>query len=153
MNKEEYFDDDYVIKNELYESFHDLIICPICKKIFKNPLMCPECMESFCEKCIEDKLRCKKCKKKIQYKESITKNQLLSGLSYKCKNCLKDINKNEINAHLESNCIHKEEEKKTLKEMFTTKKKLKRISEEEMEIRLKNNEKIYIFKSSNLIII
>ena len=142
-----YFLDDCIVKNEIYNSLKNFIICPKCKNIFKNPLICSKCSTSFCEKCINDKSRCENCfQENIEFKESKSKNELLSSLKYKCKNCLEEVNKSDIITHLQSNCQNKKEER-TLHEIYTTKKELKRLSQKEMNKKLDNNEKIYVLKS------
>lgn len=148
MNKEEYFTEDSLIKNEVYNSIKPLVTCPKCHNLFKNPLICSKCSTSFCENCIENKSKCDNCPNEdIEYKESKIKNQLLSTLKYKCNNCLEEVIQSDIKAHLESNC-EKIERTKTLGEIFTTKKELIRIPPEIIEKKMKNNEPIYTLKSN-----
>lgn len=150
MKKEDYFSDDSLVKNSLYNSIKNVITCPKCEKIYKNPLMCSNCSETFCEKCIDNKSQCGKCSKNnIEFKENLSKKQLLSTLTYKCKNCLEEVLQKNINSHLKLNCEYKEkrEAEKTLKEIYTTKKELKRLTQEQVEKRMKKKEKVFILKS------
>lgn len=119
MKKEEYFSDDCIVENSLFKSLKELLICPLCKNIFKEPLMCSECQGVFCEKCLDNYLSGKVCPNKChnnKFSKSISKNELLSKIKYKCKNCKKEVMQSDINSHLESNCQPKTqiERKKTL---------------------------------------
>ena len=145
-----YFSEDCLVKNDLYNTVKDLIICQKCNKIYKNPLMCSNCEETFCQKCINNKSKCGKCSQEnIIYKENIEKKQILSNLKYKCKNCLEEINQKDINSHLKLNCEHKEKEiRKTLHEIYTTKKTFKKLSQKEVKKLTDKNEKIYIIKGN-----
>ena len=151
----EYFSEDCLVKNDLYNTVKDLIICPKCKNIFLNPLMCSNCGETFCEKCINNKSKCEKCSKdNIIFKESLAKKQILSSLTYKCKNCFEEITQRDINSHLKLNCEHKEKEiMKTLHEIYTTKKTLKKLSNKEIQKIIDKNGKIYVIKGNFLNII
>lgn len=152
MNKNDYFSEDCIVKDQIYNSIKQSIICPICQNIFQNPLICSNCSTSFCQKCIKNKTKCENCSKEnAQYKESISKNQLLSSLKYKCRNCLEEVNRKDIEEHLKSNCQNnREEKKKTLHEQYTSKKELKRFSAKELEKKLDKNEQIYILKSKKI---
>ena len=141
--EKEYFNEDCLIRDEVFNSIKQYITCPKCNNIYKNPLLCSSCSACYCEQCIEDKSKCDNChNSNIEYRKNISKCQLLSRLKYRCNNCSNEVYQNDILAHLESNC-----HKKTLKEMFTTKKELKRLSMEEVEER-KENEPIYSIRSN-----
>jgi len=137
LEKDEYFDEDSPIEDQLYLSLKDLLICPYCHKLLKNPFMCSKCQKNYCKKCLEEYSKMKKCpndNKESEFKHSIMINEMLSKLKYKCKNCKKEIIQSDIKAHLESNCEHVEvERKKTLSEEIHTEKKLIKIPKEEME--------------------
>ena len=113
--------------------------------------MCTNCGSTFCENCIINKSKCESCnEKKIEYKENISKNELLSKISYKCKNCFQEVFKSDIDYHLSINCQHKEkEEVKTLKELYETKKELTRIGLEELKQKMKKKEKIYCINGNS----
>ena len=136
LNKNEYFTDDCIIKDSIYLSLKDLITCPLCQKILKNPYMCNKCQKSFCKKCLEENSNFKICpndKEETQIVHSVLADGMLSKLKYKCKNCLKEVIQSDINAHLEDNCEHIEiEHKKTLAEEIHTKKTLIKLSVKDM---------------------
>ena len=115
MNKEDYFSDDCIVEDPLFLAIKSLIFCPLCKKIFKEPMMCSICQQVFCKKCIEDDLNKKTCPNKCincNFYKSISKNEIISKIKYKCKNCKRT---------------------KTLGELYTNKKTLEKLSKEEMK--------------------
>ncbi len=136
MKKEDYFSDDCIIKNELFISLKDLLTCPLCKNIYKDPLICSGCQNVFCQKCLENYSKESNCPnncKNNKFSKSILKNELLSKIKYKCKNCKEEVEKNNIKAHLELNCQKKDDKKeKTLAQIFQTKKTLTKLSPKEM---------------------
>ena len=136
LSKEEYFTDDCIIKDSLYISLKDLIICPLCCKLLKNPYMCVKCQKSYCKKCLEENSNLKTCpndKEESQFIHSVFAEDMLSKLKYKCKNCLKEVIQSDIKAHLEENCEHIEERKeKSLAEIIKTKKQIIKLSKEQM---------------------
>ena len=150
LDKEDYFTDDCIVENQLYFSLKDLIFCPLCHKILNNPFMCNKCQGTYCKKCLENYSNLKICPKDnayTEFKHSIFKNELLSKLKYKCKNCKKEVIKDEIKSHLEENCKYVElEREKTLAEIIKTKKELIKLSKEEMA-----NKKVDNSFTSNLI--
>ena len=128
LEKVEYITDSCLVQNQLYFSLKDLLICPYCHKLLKNPFMCSKCQKNYCKKCLEDYSNMKKCpndNKESEFKHSIMINEMLSKLKYKCKNCKKEVIKDEIKSHLEENCKYVElEREKTLAEIIKTKKEL-----------------------------
>ena len=121
LEKDEYFDEDSPIEDQLYLSLKDLLICPYCHKLLKNPFMCSKCQKNYCKKCLEEYSNMKKCpndNKESEFKHSIMINEMLSKLKYKCKNCKKEIIQSDIKAHLESNCEHVEVERKKTLSMY-----------------------------------
>ena len=137
LEKNEYFTDDSVVEDQLYLSLKDLLICPYCHKLIKNPFMCNKCQKNYCKKCLEDFSNMKKCpydNKESEFKHSIMINEMLSKLKYKCNNCKKEIPQSDIKSHLETNCEYVElEHQKTLAEIIQTKKELIKLSPQEME--------------------
>ena len=134
MKKEDYFSEDCIVENVYYKTLKDLLTCPLCNKLFKDPLMCSDCQNVYCQKCLElkylkDKICPNNCKN-AKFVKSITKNEMLSKILYKCKNCSNEVKQSDINAHLESNC--KKERTKTLSELYQTKKEIIKLSPEEM---------------------
>ena len=137
LEKNEYFTDDSVVEDQLYLSLKDLLICPYCHKLIKNPFMCNKCQKNYCKKCLEDYSNMKKCpndNKESEFKHSIMINEMLSKLKYKCNNCKEEILQSDIKSHLETNCEYVElEHEKTLAEIIQTKKELIKLSPQEME--------------------
>ena len=136
MDKEDYFSDDCIVEDPLFLAIKSLIFCPLCKKIFKEPMMCSICQQVFCKKCIEDDLNKKTCPNKCincNFYRSISKNEIISKIKYKCKNCNEEVCNDSIKTHLESNCKKDCKRTKTLGELYTNKKTLEKLSKEEMK--------------------
>ena len=51
---EKYVNEDTIVKNEIYDTFKESIICNICQKIMIEQVMCLKCQNTYCKKCIED---------------------------------------------------------------------------------------------------
>ena len=136
LQKDEYFTDDCIVEDALYFSLKELIKCPLCNKILKNPFMCIKCQNSYCKKCLEKDSNLKICpydKEESQFIHCVMKSDMLSKIKYKCKNCFKEVAQSDIKAHLEENCESKREERRrTLADEIKTKKKLIKLSKEEM---------------------
>ena len=138
LDKEDYFSDDCIVKDNFFISIEDLLKCPLCNKILKEPYMCKDCQSVYCKKRLVNYSNLKKCPKdgkEITFIYSIVKNDLLSKLKYKCKNCSKIVFQTDINAHLEKNCDNdeREEDEKTLSEIIKTKKQLIKLSQKEIK--------------------
>ena len=137
LKKEYYFTDDCLVKDQLYLTIKDLITCSLCNKILKDPFVCSICQNSFCKKCLESYSSLKKCPNEeieSEFKPYILKENMLSKLKYKCNNCNKEVQKNEIKAHLEENCETNEDKReKTLSELMKSKKQLIKLSSKEMQ--------------------
>ena len=136
LDKDEYFSDDCIIKDQIYLNIKDLITCPLCNKILKEPYMCIECQNAYCKKCLENYSNLKKCphdNKNVKFSHSIQSNDLLSKLRYKCKNCNKEVNQTDIQSHLKTNCKQTDEieKEKSLIEEIQTEKGLIKLSKEE----------------------
>ena len=58
MLNDSYIDDDCIIKDETFLAFKNLLICNICNKILKKPMMCKNCQKVFCKTCIEKDKKC-----------------------------------------------------------------------------------------------
>lgn len=146
----EYFTENCIVKNEFYTRMKSTITCPKCQNIYKNPLMCSNCLKTYCAECISNKSKCESCgENNIEYKENLSKNELLSKLSYKCKNCFQEVYRSDIKYHLSLNCKHKEKEEiKTLNQIYNSKKELKRIGKDELTQRFKNKELINVIRSN-----
>ena len=151
MEKNDYFSEDCIVENAYYITLKNLLICPLCNKLFKEPLMCSACQNVYCQKCLEQYLKKKICPnncQNIEFLKSITKNEMLSKISYKCKNCSKAVIQNDIKAHLESNCHPDLEKTKTLAELYQSKKEIIKLSHEEMS--KIDKRKINHFTSKNI---
>ena len=138
LEKDEYFSDDCIIEDNLYLAIKDLITCPLCSKILKEPYMCSECQNAYCKKCLENYSNLERCpndNKNTKFSHCIQKNDLLSKLKYRCKNCLKEVVQTDIQFHLKSNCKTNTEmeRERTLSEIIQTKKELIKLSKKEME--------------------
>ena len=137
LKKDEYFSDDCVVEDTLYISLKDLITCPLCSKIFKEPYMCNECQQVYCKKCLQQDSKLKICpkeKKRSTFSLSKNKNELVSKIKYRCKNCLEEVIQSDIKAHLTKSCEHNEviKKRKTLAEIIKDKKELIKLSEKEI---------------------
>ena len=96
--------------------------------------MCSGCQKVFCLQCLDNFSSAKECPNNClnsKFSKSISKNELLSKIKFKCKNCEEDILQSDINVHLESNCHPKVKNKR--------KKTLIKLSKEEMKDINKND--------------
>lgn len=139
MKKTEYFSEDCIVEDELFRSLKSLLICPKCNKIYNNPMMCQNCQKIYCHKCIDN--TDKKClnNENHNFVKSLSKNELLSKIKYRCKNCSEIVIQSDIHSHLEKNCIYQEKIEKKLSETFLTKKKLLKLTSKEMETKNQND--------------
>ena len=126
MEMEKYINEDTIIKNETFNSFPELIICQICQCIMLEPVMCLNCQNYYCKKCIEDwKKKSPTCPNKCEepiFKNVIEKNRLIIKMKFKCiKGCGAEILFDDIKKHYSSNCLinkdnnDKEEKKSNIK--------------------------------------
>ena len=144
LKKEEYFSDDFIIEDGYYIGIKDLILCPLCSKIFEDPYMCNDCQKVYCKKCLEKDYQLKICpnnKIKTKFSPDINSNRLISNIKYRCRNCLNIIEQSNIKTHLESNCKKAEriKKEKTLAEIIQTKKELIKLSLKEVENKIIDN--------------
>lgn len=160
-NEDEYINDDCIIEDENYRNFKSILLCPLCNKILKNPMMCMNCQTNFCKKCLykwcEDYVKCpnKKCGNP-NYKENTDKLALLSLIKYRCNNCKSEVKYNDVQSHLDSGC-EKIENECRLSEIIYKKKKLKKLNPEEIKA-IKDNKKTINYitskqNSNNLILL
>ena len=109
---DQYTNEETVIKNEVYESLKDNILCQICQCFMLEPIICLNCQNYFCKNCVESwkkksNLCPLNCKNPI-YKNVIGKNNLISKLKFKCiKGCGEEILYDNIKEHYNSNCENK----------------------------------------------
>ena len=104
----ENFLSENIIKDAVYESIKDYIFCPICLNIKYHPVMCMKCQNTFCKKCIEKwDINRKGCPYKCispNYKYSLLAGNMLSKLNFKCSECSKIINYEQVERHYLSKC-------------------------------------------------
>ena len=112
---EKYINDDTIIKNDLYLTFQESVVCPICSNILINPHMCMNCQNVYCKKCIDDwSKKDNKCPNRCEnpnYKKSLEKNNILSKLKFECKKCKKEILYDDMKKHVDSCFPNNKEEK------------------------------------------
>ena len=109
---------NYVIKNDFYNSIEEEITCSICRNIKVNPVMCTKCQNSFCNNCIEEwKKKSHLCPFKCIYPDytncRLVKN-LLSKLTFKCKNnCESIIPYDQLLNHYDFECTKIDDKEKS----------------------------------------
>lgn len=118
----EYINEDYVIKDEIYDSIKDSIICQICRDIIVIPMKCMKCPNIFCIKCIEKwNSRNKTCPNRCQnpnYKYNEPMFKKLSKLKFECKNCNNIIKYDDMRKHFYSKCGKEEIDSKVYNREF-----------------------------------
>ena len=126
---EKYVNEETLIKNEIFNSLpEELIICPKCKLLMIEPVMCLNCMKHFCKKCIDiwNKKEYKTCPcgcKDTIFKNQIEKNRLITKLKFSCINgCGAEILFNDIKNHYESKCREKKEKEENVYNKYNDKK-------------------------------
>jgi hypothetical protein len=158
---EEYINDDTIIKDAQYEAFKDLIYCQICECLMMEPVMCFNCQNNFCKKCINDwkSRNANSCPNRCEnpiYRDVIGKNRLISKFKFKCtKGCGAEIPFEDINNHYKSNCI--ENKKKDSNATATTQKNETKtekssitiLSKEQTELKTKDGKTIDRMTSKN----
>ena len=131
-----YFDENSLIEDDHYNSIKSIIQCKYCNKILKEPLMCRECLGTFCLNCIEELGKDNhKCESPV-YIENTNAKSLLGTLKYLCKNCKNEIKGKDIENHLKEGCI----ENRNMSKLFDTiyrKEKLRKLALDEIK-RLSN---------------
>ena len=92
---EKLINEETVVKSEIYLAFKEEVSCPICSKIIINPVMCMNCQNVYCKKCIDEwSKKDNKCPNRCEnpnYKKSIEKSNTLSKLKFKCEKCGEEI--------------------------------------------------------------
>ena len=107
---EKYINKETIIKDNTYNSFKEQIACKICECIMLEPVMCVNCQNYYCKKCIEDlKKRSETCPgecEKSIYKNVIEENRLITKMKFKCiKGCGAEILFEDIKNHYSTNCL------------------------------------------------
>ena len=157
---DEYINDDTIVEDDFYNSFKDSVACPLCLCILIDPVMCMNCQNVYCKKCVDDwAKKDKKCPNRCEnpnYQKSLVKNDILSKLKIKCKFCKMIVQYNEVQNHKE-NCIKDKMESYEIIESPTptpTLDKLKKLTSEEIRT-FKNEGKnvTYINSKKNILLI
>lgn len=129
---ENYINEDTVVNNEIYSTFKEDVICPICTNILIEPQMCMSCQNVYCKKCIDDwSKKNDKCPNRCEntnYQRSLEKKNILSKLKFNCIKCKEEIKYDEMEKHL-NNC---DPDKSSGTNNAIHKKKLKRIKKEDI---------------------
>ena len=158
MNEDQYFPQDSIIKDDLYIALKDSITCAICSNILREPIMCMKCQKAFCKNCIynypNNKEKCPNNCKNPNYKNDITKLQILSKIKYECKNCGDIVSYEDIQSHLKTNCKtkiaininHQNDEYPTENEEI----KLKKLKPEETSFLTEKSNNIEYLKSKKI---
>ena len=107
MDKE-FNEDISIVQKEKYKLLKESVICPICNKIFIDPIICIECQASICKICYEKvKNYRNQCNcMDSNYQINILKINILSNLKYKCNKCGKYITYYELKSHMNGNCLN-----------------------------------------------
>jgi len=114
----DYFDDNCLIEDDIYNSLKENIKCKYCNNILKEPMMCQTCQGAFCKNCIEDLDEKNHECKNPNYVKNIGAISLLGKLKYKCKNCQIEIKKKDIKDHIEKGCIRNANPTKLMDSFF-----------------------------------
>jgi hypothetical protein len=120
MEMEKYINEGTIIKNDTFKSCKELIICQICKCIMLEPVICVDCQNYYCKKCIEDwKKKSDKCPNRCEntiYQNIIEKNRIIAKFKFKCiKGCDAEIPFDEIKTHYASNCLENKKKESKIK--------------------------------------
>ena len=142
---EKYINDESVIKDVIYNTFKELITCPLCFNILIDQMMCMKCQNVYCKKCIDQwKEKDNKCLNRCEnpnYQRSLGKKDILSKLKFKCLNCENEIEYEKIQTHYNS-CPDKNNLRKKMKKK---KSQFHRLSfEESSKLKKEGKDIIYI---------
>ena len=154
MKKNDYITDECIIEDDIYAGIKDLIKCPLCSKIYKEPMRCKECQNNYCKNCIENWLKKENiapcnCINPV-YVQNIDKNGVLSLIKFRCKHCKEEIKYNDVESHLNSGCITSRTESKLIESIYK-KKKLRKLTYKEIEeIRNKGHKINHISSKKNI---
>ena len=105
---EKYINEGTIIKNDTFKSCKELIICQICKCIMLEPVICVECQNYYCNKCIEDwKKKSSSCPNRCtsEFNKVIEKKNFITKMKFKCvKGCGEEIKFKDLEEHYKNNC-------------------------------------------------
>ena len=142
-----FIDDDCIIKDEVFQGIQNLVICDICKKILKNPMMCNNCQKAFCKECIDKKGKCTTASCKVsEFVKNKNALPVLKMVKYKCSNCKEEVKYEDVEKHLEDGCMHRENEIR-LADTIYEKRTLKKLTPDEVGKAKSKNKVIYHLSS------
>ena len=127
-----YFDDDCLIKDDVYNNVKEMVKCKYCNNILKEPMMCNKCQGAFCKNCIDElDEENHKCQNPTYAKHAMAIS-LLGTLKYRCKNCQMEIKKQDIKNHIEKGCVRNANPTK-LMDAFQRKVSLRKVDSSEIK--------------------
>ena len=133
-----FINENNIINSEIYNAFKFSILCPICANIIIDPMMCMNCQNSYCKKCISQwNLINEKCPNRCKnpnYQISKEMNELLSKLNFKCKFCDKTFEYNEMKKHYYSGLDNINNNNKIYYQQPVIKKKMKKIENKDARL-------------------
>ena len=159
---EKLINDNTIIKDELYNIFKNSIECSLCLNILINPVMCLNCQNAFCKKCIDNwSKKSQQCPNRCDnpnYQKSIGKNDILSKIKIKCKGCGNPIEYENVDKHYNTCCpdkLKEDDNKIEIEEVNNTpNSKFEKITKEEIDkLKKEGNEIAYITGKIFIIII
>ena len=105
---EDYINDYTFIEDDYYKIFKDSVECPLCLGILINPVMCMNCQNVYCKKCVDSwSKKDDKCPNRCtnpNYQRSLSKNEILSKLKFQCNGCKKEIQYENVENHKKICC-------------------------------------------------
>ena len=144
---EKYINKDTVIEDEIFELFKSSVICPLCKNIYINPLLCTKCQNTFCKKCLDiwsqnnNEICPNNCEEPV-YVKSLGRNDILSKLKFICVGCENEILYEKAENHHNLCCPDKTSENQSFQRIKNKNLRLEELMPEEIAIFKKQNLKI-----------
>eukprot|EP00833_Pecoramyces_ruminatium_P018034 jgi/Orpsp1_1/1192066/evm.model.d7180000090323.1 len=90
MTEEILFMEKDIVNKEYYDSIKELVKCPICLSIVREPVHCTTCQHIFCSVCAKNLEKCPFRCHNEKFTPSLICKNLLSELKIKCQ-CGKEI--------------------------------------------------------------
>ena len=82
--------EERIVNFQKIQLIYDIIKCPICYQLLRNPFECTQCEGLFCDECISSYIKSKKCPNNCQnfeiIKAKLNIKKLLNVVELKCKN-------------------------------------------------------------------
>ena len=149
---EKYINKYTLIENEIVNLLKSSIICPLCNNIFIKPIMCINCQQIYCKRCIDnwskDNEKCpnNNCLNP-SYQDCMVKNDILSKLKFNCLGCDNTLLYFEVENHYDA--CHPNKESLSIKNIRKTKPvNIKRLSPEEVASLTKEGDEITYISSN-----